>query len=491
MIETQLPAPRFKRLVFCFDGTWNATETKLDTRHSNIDDAAITNVLRLARGILANGDGDIDQIVYYTNGVGTGNILDRWLGGLTGYGLSDHILGAYTFLGHNFDEGDEIWCFGFSRGAYAARSFAGLVGQLGVLPPEHHHLLPKYYAMYRQLPTDEAIDNQQLMNLLNAPDHELWRRPGNVRLRMLGVWDTVGALGVPTPMLQTISKRWVGFHDTYLGGHIDHAFQALALDEERRAFRPDLWTAPRTDLGDYRWQHEPGDGQVVEQVWFAGAHSNIGGGYRTRGLADIALAWMLDKARSLGLSLKTDREIGVLENPCGELIDSFTVGYKLLEPFMPRLQRQVLELNAIDSIPLNVGVHESVFARMDALTHYDPAGLKVFRNFYPVPQTKVLEVDYHDLVHQPRAQASDTSDIEHRSNTRNRSKPPQLVTLRGNGRQGLAWIINSSEEGLRLRQRDPLPMVKGMHCTLETEVVSRECEVIWQHGRGVGLHIVH
>lgn len=485
-----------KRLIFCFDGTWNASEARIDTKQTDLDESAITNVLKLARAVECKDRQDVDQVVYYANGVGTGDVLDKYLGGLTGYGLSGNVLKAYAFLGHNFDEGDEIWCFGFSRGAYTARSFAGLIGYMGVLPPEHHHLLPEFYDYFHKYRDNERPVNRKLTGLLSAPDHPMWRRPYHaaaegeaaygVNIHFIGVWDTVGALGVPTPMLKHLSRYWVGFHNTYLGAHIQHAFQALALDERRRPFEPDLWTCPKQELENYAWLHEAKDTkstkQVVEQVWFAGVHSNVGGGYRTRDLSDIPLAWMMERAADRGLALNNHWQERLMPNACGEAIESFTASYRLLSPAIPPLTRKVLDLNNLESVPINVGVHQSVLERVHSTPTYRPASLYPVQLFHPVGDATLYPVSYQGLRPQagtafhPMAPASDR-----RGEERTPHKPPIAIELEGHR----AELLDFSAHGCRVRDTGKQAMAVGQRFQLNG-TATPTYEIIWAQGKEYG-----
>lgn len=255
-----------RRLVLCLDGTWNTYKD-------------YTNVSRLHAYIpnLPDGSaGDPVQIKYYDEGVGT-NAYDRILGGTVGVGLSKNIRQAYAWLIRNYREGSELFIFGFSRGAYTARSLAGLIARCGIAQQlsgaDVDKLAEEAYAIYRRSPKDNAEAKA-------FREREAWK----ARIRFLGVWDTVGALGVPS--VQFAEK----FHDTALGANVDNAYHAVAIDEHRKAYDVVLWTG------------NPGNAQM-EQRWFPGAHANIGGGYDDDLLPDISLKWMLEKACGCGLYL--------------------------------------------------------------------------------------------------------------------------------------------------------------------------------------------
>jgi uncharacterized protein (DUF2235 family) len=254
-----------KRIIFCADGTWDTSQND-------------TNVYKLFKAIPISAD----QVAFYDDGVGSdGSPIDKLLGGAFGTGLFQKIKDGYTKISHVYEQGDEVFIFGFSRGAFTARSLAGMIAVCG---------LPT--AAVGDNLTDDAFDAYRnrdkraaLLAALNAK-HAMF----NARIKMVGVWDTVGALGIPA-LIGEVDPLIYGFLDTGLHPTILNAYQALAIDERRREFPPTLWTST------------PVAGQVLEQVWFSGVHCDIGGGYPETGLADITLSWMMGKAKNLGLQI--------------------------------------------------------------------------------------------------------------------------------------------------------------------------------------------
>ncbi|MCP4152706.1 MAG: DUF2235 domain-containing protein [bacterium] len=294
-----------KRLIVCCDGTWNKPEKSGKEQP--------TNVLKLVRAILPSDSEGINQIVYYDQGVGTGNILDRVVGGATGMGISTNILEAYGFLANNYRDGDEIYLFGFSRGSYTVRSLGQLIATAGLLKKGDLHKMPLVYKFYKKKPS-----KRQKLNCYDEVTELIKNKNTDVRIKMIGVWDTVGALGAPTPLLGWISRKlWVGFHDTGLSD-VQFAYHALAIDERRKPFAPSIWTS-----------HE--EVEELKQVWFCGVHSNIGGGYSDTGLADIAFLWMVKMAKKRDLEFDpqylTEK---VTPNHKGRLVNSYKGMYKLL-----------------------------------------------------------------------------------------------------------------------------------------------------------------
>ena len=286
-----VPSPN---LVMCFDGTWN----RADAPHP-------TNVA-MTRSAAAAPERFVPAHVYYDEGVGTGR-FDRLRGGVVGLGLARNVEEAFRWLIKHYRAGLELYLFGYSRGAYTARSLAGMVGLLGV--PPQRDLAPALaraaMGVYRRRRAEEVAEWDRMMY------------PVPARVRFMGVWDTVGSLGVPIDGLRWVGARRWRWHDVGLGAHIHHACHAVAIDEQRRSFAPSLWAGG---------QHAD---QVVEQVWFPGVHGDVGGGQDDTGLSDRALTWMWRRARSAGLDvaeLKRDLR-PVWDCRPG---DSMTAPYRLL-----------------------------------------------------------------------------------------------------------------------------------------------------------------
>jgi uncharacterized protein (DUF2235 family) len=263
-----------KHLIVCCDGTWN------DTDNESTD----TNVFLIAKAIHGSQQtGGVLQIVLYLRGVGTSGLkAESWIEGATGLGVDDNIRSGYMFIAQNYIPGDELFLFGFSRGAYTARSLVGFLNACGILKRESLGDLPDAWAYYRANPPHSP---QDFMARYHSNCH------ADVAVTFLGVWETVGALGIPVELLASANERKFAFHDTGPCRIVKRGCHALAVDEHRHNFVPTLWTEP-----------EP-PGVNIEQVWFAGAHADVGGGYASRALADIPLVWMAEKAQQQGLSL--------------------------------------------------------------------------------------------------------------------------------------------------------------------------------------------
>lgn len=305
---------QLKRLVICCDGTWNATE-KLDpqVRHP-------TNVLKISRAVLPVDKLGVHQIIEYVRGIGTGNVLNRWLGGVTGKGISSNILQAYQFISNNFQRGDHIYLFGFSRGAYTARSLSGFINHFGILKKRYQHLLPRIYTYYERTPKADLAELVRCYADKIDRDLEDGERH-IIPIQFLGVWDTVGALGVPVGFIRRRLIGRIGFHDTELAPNVTYGYHALAVHEFRKDFAPTLWTAK-------------GNSQTVEQVWFPGAHSDVGGGLSETGLSDVTLLWLADKAARTGLEMNRRYLYKFFPNPLTEVSTSRVGIHKWRAPYV-------------------------------------------------------------------------------------------------------------------------------------------------------------
>lgn len=319
-----------KRIVICADGTWNIR----DQVDRDTGKRRPTNVTKVARAVRPRAQNGTDQVVYYHEGIGTSGPTDRITGGAFGHGIEDNIRDLYRFIVYNYEPGDELYFFGFSRGAFTVRSLAGFMNKVGLIEKDDDYYVPEIYACYESS---------------KGPGSSEWAKAfHNVRdtrpcppIRFIGVWDTVGALGAPGFLGQVFNRKKYQYHDVGLNPAIQNAVHALAIDERRKPFAPNLWTRP------------PEWGGQLTQAWFPGVHSNVGGGYTPDGLANEALHWVVEKAEQLGLEI----DPGYFSHfrPCfnSELKDSMTVKYKLMGPHERKLgahaaDGEVVHQSAID-----------------------------------------------------------------------------------------------------------------------------------------------
>nr|XP_036584755.1 peptidoglycan binding domain containing protein [Colletotrichum truncatum]KAF6794405.1 peptidoglycan binding domain containing protein [Colletotrichum truncatum] len=309
-----------KRLIVCCDGTWMDSETGYVKPRFWKPKGQLqipSNVTRISRCFRRKCTDGRVQVIEYESGVGTGsNTLDALTGGAFGLGLSERVRQVYSFLCANYCDGDEIILIGFSRGAYTVRSVAGMIADLGLLTREGvEHFYPIFKDMENWM-NDEYIDEFPSMPFDNKPKGVDAAYEYKARLEKLGmtrvrqneghgdiikvkavaVWDTVGSLGIP--QIAWLNKLGIyasneeyRFWDTSLSDRVEHAFQALALDETRYSFQPAVWE--RLDANRLSTD--------LRQVWFPGNHSNCGGGWNDQGMANITLAWMMDQLASIGV----------------------------------------------------------------------------------------------------------------------------------------------------------------------------------------------
>jgi uncharacterized protein (DUF2235 family) len=244
------------------------------------------------------------QIAFYDRGVGTG--VRKISGNLSGMGISKNIRDCYRFIFEHFESGDRIFLFGFSRGATTVRSLASFMQLFGVLPKSRPELIRKAYRIYR---TRNHKRRRSRAEAFVARHHTMW-----CNVEFLGVWDTVAALGIPLHILDVLLDRIPifrhKFQDLTLSECVIHARHAMAIDERRVTFSPTYWTKDANDR------------QTIKQVWFAGVHTDVGGGYRKAGLSDLVLGWMVREARSKGLYIYPRHRVRLSPDPMGEIHDS-------------------------------------------------------------------------------------------------------------------------------------------------------------------------
>ncbi len=321
-----------RRLVLLFDGTWSKQESN-------------TNVERLLKLIAPRDAVGIEQRVNYIPGVGVTPGLAHLLGGAFGYGLAGNVLDGYHWLCNMWQPGDELYLFGFSRGAYTARSLGGMINKCGLLKPAggaqvSNAEVSAAYDFYR----DTAHKPSDPLAVAYRASHSV-----TVDIHFIGVWETVGALGIPdTASWFPFSRKRYQFHDTELSRIVKYAYQALALDEHRAGFAPTLWTRNPYTLRPGETLTEKKAEQIdIEQRWFIGSHSDVGGGYDCDGagrtpdpLPDLPLAWLQAKAMACGLAGNagftpiTDAWTGVPRNSYAEFMHGV---YKLFKAPTDRL----------------------------------------------------------------------------------------------------------------------------------------------------------
>ena len=271
-----------KRIAIFADGTWNSPEK-----------GGATHVLKMARSVRPKVSG-VEQVAFYDWGVGTDR--KKLAGGISGAGIDKNIMDCYRFIVHNYNPGDKLYFFGFSRGAYTVRSLAGFIRNSGLLKREHAERIPDAYKLYRKR------SKASRPNAQSATDFRSKYAVADITyIEFVGVWDTVGALGIPVPFWGTLGEREFLFHDTQPSKIVRHARHAMAIDENRVDFEPTSWSdKPGLDL---------------QQLWFAGVHTDVGGGYPEPGLSHCAGKWMLKEASNCGLKFESHFVNGLNPDP--------------------------------------------------------------------------------------------------------------------------------------------------------------------------------
>jgi uncharacterized protein (DUF2235 family) len=266
------------------DGTWSDANTN-------------TNIAQIHARV-PRGVGGARQEVCYLEGVGTGR-FDRLRGGILGAGLDDDIREAYSFIAaHHHSDGDRIHLLGYSRGAFAARSLAGMIAKCGILR-EAELPAKAVFARYRDTNAPGLREMQAGEEPVRTAEDELVLTHSRlVRIRFIGVFDTVGSLGIPGGVGRLLDRRRYEFHDTRLSGLVDLACHAVAVDEHRKHFAPTLWTSVPIPIPQHPTR--------VEQRWFVGAHANVGGGGTAAPAVDNPLSlltreWIVERAAEAGL----------------------------------------------------------------------------------------------------------------------------------------------------------------------------------------------
>jgi uncharacterized protein (DUF2235 family) len=417
-----------RNIVICCDGTGNEISEN------------ISNVLKLYRCLRKTEKTQPRQLVFYDPGVGTLERPDPWhklkqdfnaiLGLATGYGLDDNLLAAYSFLVHTYQAGDQIYLFGFSRGAYTVRVLAGLIHKVGLITPEQVNLAGSGLIAYKQFSSDEApklrakfksaVDAAAAEDTLpqtafdNAAQFARITSTRWPTIRFVGVWDTVASVIVPrADRFYLPSLEELAF--TLLNPSVQTFRQAISMDERRCMFRLKKWDDPQTYKHN-RFNDAHAEPQDILQVWFSGVHADIGGGYpeKQSGLSKYPLLWMIDEATKCGLQVNqaTVNQLAwgiqrkgspfsyVAPDVRGDLHTSLKGLWWILE-YLPKSAtykewptRKVHFGYYIPDaeprfIPDGAIIHESVLERMDAMPSYRPVNLPKQYEKFPMPVAPV------------------------------------------------------------------------------------------------------
>jgi uncharacterized protein (DUF2235 family) len=411
-----------RNIIICCDGTGNEISEN------------ISNVLKLYRCLRKTEKTEPRQLVYYDPGVGTLARPDPWhklkqdfntiLGLATGYGLDDNVLAAYDFLARNYQHGDQIYLFGFSRGAYTVRVLAGLIHKIGLITPEQINLAGSGLIAYKQFSSDEApklrarfksaievaAGEDAVQTVFdNAAQFARITSSRWPTIRFVGVWDTVASVIVPrADRFYLPSLEELAF--TLVNPSVQTFRQAISIDERRCMFRLKKWDDPQTYKHN-RFNDAHAEPQDILQVWFAGVHADIGGGYpeKESGLSKYPLLWMIDEAAKCGLQVNqaTVNQLAwgvqrkgspysyVVPDVRGDLHHSLSGAWWLLE-YLPKSasykewpERQAYFGYYIPDgeprfIPDGAVIHESALQRMDAMPAYRPVNMPKQYDKFPM-----------------------------------------------------------------------------------------------------------
>lgn len=316
-----------------------------------------TNVYKLFNIILNRSS---KQISFYDPGIGTG--WRKISGNIAGRGFTKNVIDCYEFIFENFEKDDNIFLFGFSRGAATVRSLSGFIDLFGILPKSRKKLIKQAWKIYK-IRDDTKRENAKKQFIdVNSTMY--------TRVKFLGVWDTVAALGVPNTKIDHILNWFIphGFHNFELSDSVDHACHALAIDDIRKTFHPVLFT-PNPDKMKKNSKRE----RSLKQVWFMGMHTDVGGGYREKDLSDIALEWMVQNAVKHGLHIFNDPKRRIegkcIPDPNGKMHDSRDKFWK--KKIFPKSPREWNEKRYGKAV-----IHESVTLRTASEDNIPGGGYK-------------------------------------------------------------------------------------------------------------------
>jgi uncharacterized protein (DUF2235 family) len=377
-----------KRIAMFLDGTWNSPDDN-------------TNVWRSKLLVAERDAAGNPQESYYEVGVGTKR-FERLRGGALGKGLDANVRNAYQWLMSVYEEGDLIYLFGFSRGAYTARSLAGLINKCGLLYPGSMFSVPQLFDRYRK--GDKVPARYNLA--AGRPPRDQWSRDDawlmeesqRVPIEFIGVWDTVGALGIPVGKLKFslrgLNRKSYYFYSTNPSVLYKNMYQALAIDENRPQYRPALWTLFQPPSGPVP---ALGPGQKLEQRWFIGAHCNVGGGYRNDPLAQIPLAWLQEKAITAGLRFTRQITLSGDEHltPPVDSYARFLRGGEYVLTLGRRHYRTIAgEPVPTKKIPgfshsINEHIDETVFKRWQQVASYRPKNLEAWSKLHQLDPANI------------------------------------------------------------------------------------------------------
>jgi len=347
-----------KTIFILLDETANSLVKRRDIE-------GLSNVAKMARALHSNEQ----QCIYYDLGADTGGYSGSAIDGVFAASLYAKLQQAYVFLVDNYQPGDKLVFMGFGRGAYTVQTLAGVVGQIGIVRKKYKAAVDNVFFAYRSL---NKTKSKPLLEAKIGRFSEYFCHPDKT-IHFLGVWDTVGSVGMPVRFMQRLSKRFIGFLDYRLPEQVVNAYQALAIDEKRRVLKPLLWQFD----ADYCPEKQ---GRDIEQRWFSGSHSDVGGGYLNSRLSDESFRWMLEKLQHSSDHLALDQKFvePILANcqtryAVTDLHDSYSGVYQLQLPYRRKVN---LTSSAVDGFKRFETIDDSVCQRYSQ-SDYLPVNVSV------------------------------------------------------------------------------------------------------------------
>ena len=365
-----------KHIIICLDGTWNdPTERtnvyKIFRALGGQEEAIADDDVAVGDYLIRKGQG---FLAFYLEGVGAQGRGEGMLEGALGLGLHKRVLNGFLLASRFYEPGDKFWIFGFSRGAWSARCLAGMISKVGLLSRKNTDGWDGLLHAQKLWMQSKKREGENIGNAF-------WSRNDEQPIFLVGVWDTVGALGIPffngVHAIDHAEKHLFDFADCRLSDRVTYGLHAVAIDETRKDFEPTLWEKRK-------------DGSI-RQVWFTGVHADVGGGYRQTGLSDIALCWMADEANGLQSNLHFDVNCNDPHPAPDCLQDRHEECLSIVWKLRPQNPRQVSAQEL---------VHPEVIRRMQQRDDYRPDSLKTVKavsNFYDKesPRERVIGSEEH------------------------------------------------------------------------------------------------
>jgi len=335
-----------KTIAMFLDGTWNTPQS-------------MTNVFKASQLVSADNNG-VEQKVYYAKGLGTQK-FETFRGGVFGKGLKKNVIDAYKWLSENYVDGDDLFVFGYSRGSFTATSVTGMIMRWGLVYPDEGLTAEEVFDRYEHWKEDQLTPIYKLNyyrdykpDLLTLDGAQYLEKARSIPIKMIGIWDSVATVGVPLGNFARFSRNALKFHNPRWSKFYENFYHALAIDEYRKPFRSLLlhdYVPDEEDIDETRDDRIKLNARV-EQRWFCGCHSDVGGG-KDVVIADLPFHWILEKASSHGLKFENhiSQPTRVYEHKIGDSFSKFVGGFYKIFRLGKRFYRKI----GPDSIPVTGG----------------------------------------------------------------------------------------------------------------------------------------